>query len=287
MADSWIKFDSATPEKPEVWAIAEDIGIDPDAVVGKLLRIWIWFDQQTLMGDAPSVTKKLLDRAVGVPGFCDAVIRAGWMIEENGNLMCSNFDRHNGKTAKKRALTAKRNAEWRAKTNAPPNAAHDADRDAPSVTSASPRVRVRDKEKPTNVGKKKASKKVATLVPALWVPDTALADWFAEQGFEFNIADMTRQFIDGCHAKGLKYVDHRAAFRNWSKNRHERRQATNGGGGARKKSAAELAAAAEEAYARQDPEFATAAAAFGDGRDRVSQDETEVHPQVDERIINP
>lgn len=146
------------------------------------------------------------------------------------------------------------------------------------------------KEKGTNVPKKKASRKVATLVPALWVPDTALADWFAEQGFEFNIADMTRQFIDGCHAKGLKYVDHRAAFRNWSKNRHERQQ-TQTGGHARRKSAAEVCREVENEfaeYAMQDPEFAaTVVADSGVNGGAVSQDEAEVHPQVDKRPVDP
>jgi hypothetical protein len=39
MAGNWIKFDTSTSDKPEVWAIAESLGIDPDAVVGKLLRV--------------------------------------------------------------------------------------------------------------------------------------------------------------------------------------------------------------------------------------------------------
>lgn len=69
MAGDWIKFEICTPDKAEVWQIADTLSIDPDAVVGKLLRVWIWFDQQTENGNAPSVTKKLLDRSVGVLGF--------------------------------------------------------------------------------------------------------------------------------------------------------------------------------------------------------------------------
>jgi hypothetical protein len=58
--------------------------------------------------DAFSATKMLLDRRVGVIGFCDAMIAVGWMQELNGKISLPNFDRHNGKTAKTRALTAKR-----------------------------------------------------------------------------------------------------------------------------------------------------------------------------------
>jgi hypothetical protein len=76
--------------------------------VGKLLRIWAWFDEHSISGNAPSVTKSLLDRKVCVTGFCDFVIASGWMQESDGEIRLANFDRHNGQTAKNRAQTAKR-----------------------------------------------------------------------------------------------------------------------------------------------------------------------------------
>lgn len=121
MAGDWIKFELATPDKPEVWAIAASLSVDPDAVVGKLMRVWGWFDQQTESGNAPSVSKMLLDRLVGVNGFCNAVIEAGWMFDDGSTLTLPHFDRHNGKTAKNRALTAKRVASHKAKSNAEGN----------------------------------------------------------------------------------------------------------------------------------------------------------------------
>jgi hypothetical protein len=116
MAGDWIKFELATPDKPEVWAIAAALNIDPDAVVGKLLRVWGWFDQQTENGNAPSVSKMLLDRLVGVTGFCKAVIDADWMHDDGVTLSLPHFDRHNGKTAKNRATTAKRVASFKNRT---------------------------------------------------------------------------------------------------------------------------------------------------------------------------
>lgn len=62
MASSWIKVEVITPDKPEIFQIAEILGIDPDAVLGKLVRIWAWADQQTIDGNAGSVTKGVLDR---------------------------------------------------------------------------------------------------------------------------------------------------------------------------------------------------------------------------------
>jgi hypothetical protein len=121
MAGDWIKFDKATPDKPEVWQMASTLEIDPDAVVGKLLRVWAWFDEQSRFGNAPSVTKSLLDRRVGVTGFCNAMIDVGWLDDDGDLLQLPNFERHNGETAKTRALGAKRQQKHKAKSNAKGN----------------------------------------------------------------------------------------------------------------------------------------------------------------------
>ncbi|MCQ9186295.1 hypothetical protein KMT30_46140 [Streptomyces sp. IBSBF 2953] len=123
MAGDWIKFELTTLDKPEVCQIADLADIDPDAVVGKLMRVWGWFDQQTEKGNAPSVSKKLLDRLVGVIGFCEHMKSVDWMIESEGVISLPHFDRHNGKTAKNRLLTAKRVANHKA-TNAKGNASN-------------------------------------------------------------------------------------------------------------------------------------------------------------------
>jgi len=117
MAGDWIKFESATSDKPEVWAIASSLGIDPDAVVGKLLRVWAWFDQHTTDGNAPVTVAALLDRLVGVTGFCEKLTQAGWLDNDGKVIHIPNFDAHNGETAKKRCQTAKRVAKHK-KTNA-------------------------------------------------------------------------------------------------------------------------------------------------------------------------
>lgn len=123
MAGDWIKFELTTLDKPEVCQIADLADIDPDAVVGKLMRVWGWFDQQTENGNAPSVSKKLLDRLVGVIGFCEHMKSVDWMIEAEGVISLPHFDRHNGKTAKNRLLTAKRVANHKA-SNAKGNASN-------------------------------------------------------------------------------------------------------------------------------------------------------------------
>jgi hypothetical protein len=132
MAGDWIKMECCTPEKAEVLAITAKMGWDDvDLTVGKLFRMWRWFDQHTENGNARGVTSALLDRIIGTSGFCEAVQSVGWIEIREDGINLPNFERHNGNTAKNRALTAKRVAKNKAKGNATGNAA--------GVTSALPK----------------------------------------------------------------------------------------------------------------------------------------------------
>lgn len=114
MAGDWLKFDKATPDKPEVFAIASDLGIDPDAVVGKLMRIWSWFDSHTEDGNARCVTSALLDRIAGVTGFVQSMQKTGWVVVTDDGVSLPNFGFHCGETAKSRAQNNKRISKYRA-----------------------------------------------------------------------------------------------------------------------------------------------------------------------------
>jgi hypothetical protein len=113
MAGDWIKLQKDTPDKPEVLAMSARLNIDPDAVVGKLVRIWSWFDTHTIKGDAESVTFSFLDRLTGVTGFAEQMMLVGWLVQNGSTLLLPNFDYHNGETAKNRALGNKRQQKYR------------------------------------------------------------------------------------------------------------------------------------------------------------------------------
>ena len=115
MADFWIKIEKGTPDKPEVLEMAAILNIDdPDTVMGKLIRVWSWFDSNSENGHAPTVTKKLLNRLTGVEGFVEAMVVVGWLAEKEDGFYMTNHDRHLGKSAKKRALDAERQRKSRA-----------------------------------------------------------------------------------------------------------------------------------------------------------------------------
>lgn len=118
MAGDWLKFEKSTLDKPEVFAIASAMDLDLDSVIGKLIRVWSWFDSQTVDGNAARVTSSQLDRVAGVTGFIDAMAMEGWAVISSEGIALPEFDRHNGETAKKRALTAKRQKKHREKSNA-------------------------------------------------------------------------------------------------------------------------------------------------------------------------
>ena len=122
MAGDWLKIEVCLPDKPEVWYMHESTGIDPDAIVGKLIRVWAWFDSQTEDGNACFVSEALIDKLAGAPGFAEAMRSAGWLEVDGPEIRLPNFARHNGKTAKDRALTAKRVAQHKARTNGNGNA---------------------------------------------------------------------------------------------------------------------------------------------------------------------
>lgn len=112
MASNWIKLEVITPDKPEIFRLAEILNIDPDAALGKVIRFWAWADQQMIDGNADcnarGVTKSAIDRITFMAGFADALIQVGWLVENDGGLSLPNFERHNGKSSKKRAVTNER-----------------------------------------------------------------------------------------------------------------------------------------------------------------------------------
>lgn len=112
---AWIKLETHTFDKVEVFSMAQELGIDPDSVVGKCCRVWAWFDVNTTDGITKRVTTALLDRYCGITGFSQAMVNVGWMVIEDGDLFLPNYDRHNSQTAKDRALNAKRVAKSKKK----------------------------------------------------------------------------------------------------------------------------------------------------------------------------
>jgi hypothetical protein len=115
---SWIKMCHDLPEKPEVLGIASFLKMDELSIIGRLWKLWTWADQHSLTGNAMSVTSASLDRITNTPGLAEALRIVGWLEGEDYSLSFPNFERHNGQTAKNRALSALRMQRNRSVTRA-------------------------------------------------------------------------------------------------------------------------------------------------------------------------
>lgn len=229
MAGPWLKIECATPDKPHMLAITAAMGWDdPDLAFAKLFRLWRWFDQHTIDGNAAGVTPALLDRVIGVSGFVQAVANVGWVVITDQGISLARFDEHNGDTAKSRAQTAKRVAEHKA--NAKGNGEANANGNATGVTKSVPRGRGRSNTpKPPEGGNAAVSLKTwaeeRKAAGEVLIPDDDPVFTYAE---EVGIPDdfMALAWVEFKHRytqPGAKrYKDWRSVFRkavrgNWLK----------------------------------------------------------------------
>ena len=207
MAGDWMKVEKNTPDKPEVFAIADSLCIDPDAVFGKCFRVWGWFDSNTTNGKANGVcvSKNLIDRLVSVHGFADAMLSVGWLVEDGTGVAASNFERHNGETAKKRALTAKRVAKHSEKTNATPN--------AELTLDALPREEKRREDISKPNGLDSVLPKKGTQLPDDFKPNDTGARYAEDRNIDTEVE--IESFRNWHKAKGSLMKDWQAAWRTW------------------------------------------------------------------------
>lgn len=186
MAGDWLKLESSTPDKPEVQAIAAELSITTAEVVGRLILVWRWFDQQSRDGYAP-VTLPLLSRIAGLDGFAESMEKQLWLSTGKKGVTVMNFERHNGKSAKVRALAKDRMQRHR---------------NASSVTSASPEKRRED-----ITPKPPRSSSASTSKPATKCSYCDAAKEGNVNGFDYcNDQDHFRQALD--HVKPFTQPTH-------------------------------------------------------------------------------
>lgn len=138
MRRPWIKIETATPDKPEICAIATRLRIDTDSVVGKLVRLWSWAEVNRVDGNHIGVTKEFIDKLVGRKGFAEALEAAGWLKADEEALQFTNFERHNGNASKIRGQTAKRVERHRQRQ--PSKAPEPAPAPAPQEATPAPEI---------------------------------------------------------------------------------------------------------------------------------------------------
>ena len=108
MAREWIKWMKGLSRRTEIRAIARKLDIPRQLAAGCFMDVMEWADDETVDGVLPRMTVEDLDDAAGMKGFGQAMVDVGWATATDQGVTLSNFTRHNGETAKKRALDANR-----------------------------------------------------------------------------------------------------------------------------------------------------------------------------------
>ena len=106
---SWIKIRVSLPTDPRVVRMAEILGKSIPEIVGACVMLWAWADTHTATGKLTGVSPASIDSLIGLEKFSEAAQAVDWMrLTDAGWVVLPRFTKHNGQTAKRRALTARR-----------------------------------------------------------------------------------------------------------------------------------------------------------------------------------
>ncbi len=113
MAGLWIEWEKGLVRKPEVMRISRILSCTPQHAAACCMQVWEWAEDVTTTGFIPDIDAEAVSFAAAVPGIGEAMLEVGWLSENNHGVNFSNWDRHNGEPAKKRALDALRKRQKR------------------------------------------------------------------------------------------------------------------------------------------------------------------------------
>lgn len=113
MAGDWIKMRGNLWDDTRVARICDLTGKREAEVIGGLYWLWTMADEQSYDGSLIGLSTATIDRKTGVKGLGESLLTVGWLREIPDGLCIVRFDEHNGASAKRRALEAKRKSETR------------------------------------------------------------------------------------------------------------------------------------------------------------------------------
>ena len=106
----WIKIDVDTPNKPAIVRLANDCGCTRGDAFLAFFRLYSWLDEQTADGVLYADPEEV-DAVARLQGAASSLANSGWLtFAQDGRLTVSNWQEHNGQSAKRRAMDAVRKA---------------------------------------------------------------------------------------------------------------------------------------------------------------------------------
>jgi hypothetical protein len=214
MAGDWIKMRGNLWDDPRVARLCDLTDQQEAMVIGGLYWLWATADQHSEDGVMPGLTLRQIDRKTGVKGMAEALIAIGWLADHPEGVHIIRFEEHNGASAKKRAVTAKRVANHRAgNDDVTPEALQN---EHASVTGALARER---EEKEKEKEKKEIQVRAAALTPPVGVSDSVWSDFLKIR--KAKKSPMTTAALDGIRREaekagwGLEEVLTECCVRGW------------------------------------------------------------------------
>ena len=106
----WIKVDVDTPQKPAIVRLARDCGCTRGDAFLAFFRLYSWLDEQTADGCLYADPEEV-DAVARLQGTAASLAASGWLtFTPDGRLAVTNWQEHNGQSAKRRAMDAVRKA---------------------------------------------------------------------------------------------------------------------------------------------------------------------------------
>lgn len=114
---SWVKVLTTLPKDRDIIALARALACGRHEALGIAVEWLCWLDDNSTDGGT-GLTAAEIDGILCRNGACAAFEAVGWAVTgDDGFIVASGFDKHNGETAKKRAETAERVRKHRASCN--------------------------------------------------------------------------------------------------------------------------------------------------------------------------
>lgn len=148
---SWIKIETTFPSKPVVLKLRRILNLSRSEVIGNLIRVLCWADGVTSDGALGGMTVEDIDEVVTCEGFGAALVAVGWLVESDGVLSFHEWDMHNGTTAKKRAVDARRKEVTRMSQKCPKKSGQNADETRTSGGQIAELDKIREDKRNTSV----------------------------------------------------------------------------------------------------------------------------------------
>jgi len=112
-SSNWLKVQKHTPDKPEIRHMARRCGCSIGEAFLAWFRVYTYFDETTEDGDVPFFTPDDVDDIGKLPGLGNSMAEVGWVLFDAGGCTVVKWERHNGASAKRRAVEAERQARIR------------------------------------------------------------------------------------------------------------------------------------------------------------------------------